>query len=122
MSKLGSILLAREQYGKRAAVIKPLTITDSYDVGTIATNYAALYKIGATFELKAWITEEDKRSGVLESVTKRAKQHILHAVFGEFLAPLYEAQSAIDSGEYREANDLIQKVIEGFFSSEEVKA
>lgn len=82
MSKLAKLLLAKK--GDRVAIpVSTSSIRVEQEIAPIPIAEAYVFKIGATFEVRAQCFRKD-----LADTTAAARRHIIEDVFGEFRAPI----------------------------------
>lgn len=123
MSSLAGKLVARETGDRVALWASPhVRVTEAVKDYTAAYSTAYIYKIGATFEAQAIISNElSKRAqdDMLRISTGRVRQQVNEEVFGEFRRPLLDVIMVLQESRDAElAIEQLEKVLRYMFNDE----
>ena len=119
MSKLAKALNVRSTE-HRAAIIPSLILKEEFarDEAYFHHDTVIIYRVVATLGVEVRSTMEETHTGAHSYKVKRAKEQILHEVFGEFVPKLRLAENAIMNHRHEEAVRIIREVVSGFTDPE----
>lgn len=124
MSRLAAALKHRDS-GERRLLRKPFKYAAVQEASmSIDRDTAIVYRIEAIFRTQVVVdrvAQLQSDGHALTNAVERAKRQITGEIFGEYVAPLYEAIHALDNYEVEDARRLIQAVINNFDRPEPFK-